>query len=299
MNNPPVLIITLNWRQPETTLECVQSLQALSYSNFDILVIDNGSADTSVTILETQLPDSVHLMALPQNLGFAAGCNIGLKKALAENYAYALLINNDAFPEPDMLGLLVTAAQPDIGLLSPKILYEAEPSRIWFGGGKQHKRLLEMRARQQGVLDGEEWTRNREVDYLVGTCLLVNLTAVNHIGLLDENYFMYYEDLDWSIRWRRAGYRLLLVGNARLYHRVAVSSGGEDSPSRRYNLARSSVYFFRQHASFGSPLSIFLFRSGSALKTFFRLLVHRKWETAVSYLRGLRDGWQLSSPPKT
>lgn len=289
---PKIVTIIINWRQPETTMECVHSLQAMDGPRPDILVIDNGSGDHSIPFLQKNLSPN-QLLSLPQNNGFAGGANIGMRYALDNGYDFALLINNDAFPASSMLIKLLAEVKPDIGLLSPKILYEASPELIWFAGGQQDAKLLELRDRSQGEPDGPKWAASRDVDYLLGACLLVNLQVAASVGLFDEHYFMYYEDLDWSIRLRQAGYRLRMVGDAVLYHRVAVSSGGEDSPNRRRYLAQSSVYFFWQHRRGGSPIAILLFRLGSALRTITRLLLQGKWDTAVAYVQGLYSGLRL------
>lgn len=294
MKTPSILIIILNWQQPALTLACVKAVQAMRGPSFDILLIDNGSQDDSVEIFRKELPDH-HLLAAPKNLGFAGGCNIGLNHAIDNNYDYALLLNNDAFPDAEMLEYLIAEAKNDVGLASPKILYHSEPDVINFGGGRQHHSLLELRDPGANKKDGPEWQETKEVDYLWGTCWLVNLAALQKVGLLDENFFMYYEDLDWSIRFRQAGYRLLWIGKAKLYHQESRSTGGTDSPLRRYYLARSSVIFFRRYAHLGQPIIIFCFRFGSAIKMVTRLLFKGKSASAVAYLRGLRDGWRLAT----
>lgn len=294
MKQSDTLVIILNWRQAAVTVECVQAVWAMTGPVPDILLIDNGSGDDSVPYLHRQLPD-VPLLELEENVGFAAGVNSGLQWAIREQYAYALLLNNDAFPAPDMLLLLLAEMEPDIALLAPKIYYEEPANVIWFAGGRQHPTLLEMRETGQGEVDSLKWAGSRDVDYLLGTGLLVNLALLRMVGLFDQRYFMYYEDLDLSIRARVAGYRLRLVGEAHLYHRVSLSSGGTDSPMQRYHLARSSVLFFRRHARRGRRLAILLYRLGSGLKMVMRLLAQGKWETAVAYLRGLRDGWLTKS----
>lgn len=292
MTQSTVLAIILNWRQPELTLECVSAVREMAEPKPALLVLDNGSGDRSAGKLRAALAPEEFLQ-LPQNLGFAGGANVGLRRALEQGYDYALLLNNDAFPAANMLTELLAEAAEDIALLSPKILYEAEPERIWFGGGRQDAHLLELRDRGQGEPDGLRWSYSRDVDYLLGTCLLVNLAATKDAGLLDERFFMYYEDLDWSIRFRAAGYRLRLVAGARLYHRVAVSSGGPESPTRRYMLARSSVCFYGLHASKGWPWLILPYRLASALKTVMRLLVSGRRDSAAAHIRGLMDGWRL------
>lgn len=288
-NQPPILIIVINWQQPLLSVECVHSLQKMDYPSKHLLLIDNGSDDNSLEIFEKTIPQ-VPIMALPENLGFAKGANIGLRYAVHNNFEYALLINNDAFPDTDMLTRLYKEIEPDIALLSPKIFYEFEPNRIWFAGGQRHPSLLEVRNRGQGELDGPNWHTSQDVDYLLGTCLLINLPLASQLNFFDERYFMYYEDLDLSLRCQLAGYRLRMVADAHLYHRVSVSSGGEDTPARTYMLAKSSILFFHRHASQGDKFAIFIFRVSSGLKRIIRLLVAGKLNVALAHLRGLLEG---------
>jgi hypothetical protein len=289
------LAIVLNWQQAGVTLQCVAALRAMTAPALDILVVDNGSGDDSIAVLkESQL--AFRLLALPENLGFAAGNNRGLQLALDEGYDYALLMNNDAFAAPDMLLELLQETGADIALLSPKIYFEAEPERIWFANSRQQKHTLDLRDTGEGERDRGQWDNGRDVDYLLGTCLLVNLPVVKQVGLLDERFFFYFEDLDWSIRLRQAGFRLRLVPSAHLLHRVATSTGGgDDSALRRYHLAYSSVIFWRRHAHLGSPPLIALFRLLSAVKMVVRLSLTGSWPVAKAYLRGLRDGWRASA----
>ena len=149
-----------------------------------------------------------------------------------------------------------------------------------------------MRETGQGEKDGPKWKETRNVDYLVGTGLLVNVAAVSQVGFFDDSYFMYYEDLDWSIRLRKAGLKLRLVANAHLYHQVSYSSGGQSTPSQLYHQAKSSIIFFTRHAQEGRPILIFLFRLGSALKTTTSLLLQRNLSALKAYWQGLRDGLQ-------
>lgn len=290
-NTPTILAIILNWRQPDITIECVHALHQSTYKHVDILIIDNGSDDGSETILCQQLPNT-HIIALPKNLGFAKGCNLGLQWAEAHEYKWALLINNDAFVTPSTIAKLMNEAESDVALLSPKVFYDDHREVLWFAGGRRHPHLLEMRDTGQGEQDAPKWQGTRDVDYLVGAGLLVNLTAVAQVGLLNETYFMYYEDMDWSIRLQDAGFKLRLVGNAHLYHRVSFSSGGHSSPTHLYYLGRSSIIFFAQHASKGQPLLIIFFRLGSIFKKIFLLLCKGNLTAVRAYLQGILHGWQ-------
>ncbi|MDX1417540.1 MAG: glycosyltransferase family 2 protein [Candidatus Promineifilaceae bacterium] len=289
-----VLAIVLNWQQPRVTLACVDTLSQMNGQEPDILIIDNGSQDDSLNIFCAN-KGGFKLSALPQNTGFATGINHGLRMALEEGYDFALMVNNDAFADARMLEQLLLEAAPDIALLSPKIFYEKEPDRIWFANGRQHPITLDLLDTGKGELDGPKWQNSHDVDYLLGTCLLVNLDAVREVGLLDERYYFYFEDLDWSLRFRRAGYRLRVAAGAHLYHRVALSTGGaEDSPLRRYHLAKSSVRFWHRNAGYGWPWAIFIFRALSAVKTVARLHATGHHNAARAYVRGLRDGWRES-----
>lgn len=292
MATQPILIIIINWRQPHVTVECIQSLQRMDYSNKDFLIIDNGSGDNSTEIFQEKFPH-IPILELPNNLGFAKGANLGLNYAIQKSYPYALLINNDAFPKIDMLSKLYTSIESDIALLSPKIFYEAEPNRIWFAGGQRHSALLELRGRGQKELDSHKWNYSRDVDYLLGTCLLVNLSLVSQLNFFDDRYFMYYEDLDLSLRCQLAGFRLRIVSDAHLFHRVSVSLGGENSPSKNYMIAKSSIIFFHTHAAHGIKYAILLYRTFSALKRVLILFIQGNQKAASAYLSGLQDGWHL------
>lgn len=288
------LAIILNWRQPQITLECVRALQALQEPNLDILVVDNGSGDDSCVVLKGFEP-SIELLELPHNVGFAAGNNHGLRLAIDRGYDYALMLNNDAFAGADLLERLLAQTAGDIGLLSPKIFYESDPERIWFAGGRRHPLTLDLLNTGRGQVDDLATMISRDVDYVLGACLLVNLQAARVVGLLDERYFFYFEDLDWSLRFTEAGYRLRFVADAHVYHRVAVSTGGDaDSALRRYYLAYGSVLFRKQHGHLGNPALIALLRSMSAVKMVSRLMLTGRWCATSAYLRGLRDGWQAS-----
>lgn len=288
-----ILVVILNWRQAPLTIECVRVLKSVDWQNLDILVIDNGSDDNSAELLAKVLSPN-ELIMLPENRGFAAGSNAGLRQARESGYDYALLLNNDAFPTSDMLARMIAHIGPDVALVSPKIFYEVDPERIWFAGGDRHPITLDLINTGRDLPDSPQWSVSRDVDYLLGTCLLVNLAATENCPYFDEIYFLYFEDLDWSLRLKAQGLRLRLAADAHLYHRVAASSGGLNSPWRRYHMARSSVIFWRRYAYLGRPMIILLFRLASAVKSLLLLALTGRLTVARAYLNGLRDGWIVS-----
>jgi GT2 family glycosyltransferase len=288
MSQPLVYCVTLNWNRGQDTLTCLRSLQQLTYPLTRLLVVDNGSTDGSVELIKARMPQ-VQVLQNRTNRGFAAGANQAISYALAQGADYVLLVNNDTFLEPQSLDELLAEARPDVGMLAPKIYYHEPADRIWSVGYDQHPVLLEMRGGGRGMLDRGQYDQVREVDYLLGCGLLVSRSFLQKVGLFDTRYFVYYEDLDLSLRARKHNYRLLCVPRARMWHKVSASTG-LDSPLRRYHMAKSSVIFFFEHGrGFCLPF-IVLYRFGSTLCTLGRLFFRRDKASAIAHLRGLRDG---------
>jgi len=224
------------------------------------------------------------------NRGFAAGINVGLQYVLDEGYEYVFVLNNDTTVEADLLGTLVAVAEADrsIGMVTPKICDARDPERLWSIGSR--RRPLTLAAVDFGVesIDPALVEKPREVDYIIACAALIRVEALRRVGLFDEKFFMYYEDLDLSIRFQQAGYRLYYIPWATVLHWGSASTS--DAPARRYyHLARSSVYFFAKHGQ-GRYWLLMPYRLGSAVKTVGRLLLRGRWRTALAYLKGLGDG---------
>jgi GT2 family glycosyltransferase len=265
----------------------------LTYPNFQILVVDNGSTDETVSLVQSQYP-SVEVVVNGTNMGFAAGCNVGFGYALEHGADHILLLNNDTVVDPAALDALVSLDAPDVGMITPKIYYAADPSRIWSVGSMCHRLTLEKTNDGDGQVDRGQWDKVVERDYVVGCAVLISRRLLDAIGLFDERFFMYYEDSDLSLRARRAGFRLLLSPCARVWHKVAVSSGGSDSPNERYWKARGSVLFFSKHVRGVGWLIVLPYRLGSAIKTTLKLLLQSRAQSAWAHLCGLADGLQIT-----
>lgn len=289
LHSPLVYVVVLTWNHKDDTLACLESLSALTYPNFRVLAVDNGSTDGTPEAVREYFP-AAELIVNERNLGFATGVNRGLRQALQQRADLIFLLNNDTLVEPHVLERLLDHCAEDVGLLAPKIYYIHEPARIWSMGGRRHPWTIEKTGDARGALDGPQWSRLLERDYLVGCAMLIPRRTLEQVGGFDERHFMYYEDMDFSWRVRAAGLRLLVVPEAHVWHKVAISSGGSDSPNERYWMARSSVLFFRRYAQGWRWLIIGPYRFGSALKTTVRLLSHRRFAALQAYWRGLRDG---------
>lgn len=296
-SHPLVYVVILTWNQRETTLECLESLAQMTYPNFRIVVVDNGSTDGTAEAIENRFPD-VEIIVNERNLGYPGGCNVGLRYALSQGAIYIFAINNDVSVDPTILDELVREATPDVGILMPKIYFASDPQRIWSVGGCRNPLTLEMNRRGDRQLDQGQWEEVLEQDYLIGCAHLFSRALLEEIGLLDAGYFLYYDDLDICIRAQQAGYRLLMVPKARMWHKVASSSGGVGTPRERYYMARSNVRFLRKHVRGWQWVFVIPYRVGSIIKTLLRLALHRSWDSVRAYLHGLYDGLRISTVPQ-
>ncbi len=232
-----VFIIILNWNGLGDTLECLDSVEKLEYLAKTVVVVDNGSTDGSPDAIRTQAP-SVLLLRNQTNLGYAGGNNVGIRYALEHGADYIWLLNNDTIVRSDSLANLVSVADatPSLGLASPFIYHYDEPERLQFAG------VIARFADQtfRGINDPME--RESPTDggglMLYGTALLAKASAVKTIGYLDERYFAYREDYDYSMRSLEAGFRNIVVSTSKVYHKVSHSLG-DDSPVKYFFMVRN------------------------------------------------------------
>lgn len=246
--SPRVAIVILNWNGKEDTLECLRSVMNLDYGNFEVIVVDNGSSDGSVAEIRAQFPE-VAVVETGQNLGYAGGNNVGIKRALAAGAEYVLLLNNDTVVAQDMLRELVDATRrlPDNAVVGCAILFYRDPTQVWFlGGGWDRERINFIHEGSEERFD-PALSMVREVDYVTGCALMASRVTLASVGRIDEAFFLTYEDADWCYRARREGYRCFVSTRAKLWHKVSVSFGGEKSALVQYFTARNRLLWARRH----------------------------------------------------
>jgi hypothetical protein len=291
---PKVDVIVLAWNRRQDTLDCLESLSRLTYPNYRVIVVDNCSSDNTVELIAIQYP-TVELIINNHNLGFSGGFNVGLRYALRRGTDFMLILNNDTISAPNLLDELIRHAEPQsVGMVAPKIYYYDEPTRIWSVGGDCNPITLEMTHRGNGQSDRGQWEHVIKRDFLVGCALLMKRSMLEEIGLFDTGFYpAYYEDADFCLRARRAGFQLLLAPQAKLWHKVAMASGGIGSPQERYLMARQSVRYFRKYVRGWRWLIVLPYRLVSGFKTTWRLARQRRFDSIRAYWRGLRDGLKL------
>lgn len=244
------MAVVLNWNGRAETIGCVRSLLASDWPTLTTVVVDNGSEEEIAGALEAQFPD-VLLLRNESNLGFAGGMNSGIRRALELDADYVLLLNNDTTIDPTMVGLLVSAAaeHPDAGIVSPLQLSRTEPEVVASAGLRANpRRAYQGKPLRFGERETEALRGVHEVEAVVGTAMLVPAPVVQEVGLLDESLYLYVEDVDWALRMRRAGRRVYVSYEARLWHGGSASSGGRHSPLVSYYHARNAFVVSARHA---------------------------------------------------
>lgn len=290
-----VYIIILNWNGWQDTLECLDSLKNISYDNFSIVVVDNGSKDDSVYRIKNHFAQfairNSQFIILDSNLGFAGGNNAGIKYAMENGADYILLINNDTIVDKNFLGELVEAGEADnkIGLAGPKIYYYSEPNRIWFAGGKIN--WLKNSGKHRGLdeIDAGQYDKARKVDYLTGCSLLIKREVIEKIGGLSNDYFLYYEDTDFCLRAKSAGYKCLYVPSAEIYHKVSRSTK-PGSSSYVYYHTRNGLTLAKRNGTALNKMFIYLYCALLFAKQIIKIaFIPSKREWAFAVLKGERD----------
>lgn len=222
MTEPTVYIIILNYNSASDTIECIHSLRNLTYPAYNIVLVDNGSSDGSENILRKEFPD-IQFIQTGSNLGFAGGNNAGIRYALNQNADYVWILNNDTTVHPDSLLEMIrmTESDPRIGMTGCKIYFYSEPDTLWYAGGN-------FDAANGGITSHNGWGRKdtgqfdnlTDVDYITGCSLLVKREVIERIGLMPEEYFLYFEETDWNYYAQKAGYRTVLAMKAKMWHKV-------------------------------------------------------------------------------
>jgi GT2 family glycosyltransferase len=286
---PHVLIIILCHNGIELTLACLESLHRLEYRRADMLIVDNASSDATPAIVRSRFPDT-QVIETGTNLGFAAGNNVGLRYALAQGYDYALLLNNDTEIMPNTIQSLIMAAEsdPQIGVAGPMIYYYDQPDRIWSAGGAidwQHGVSRMLRNNEVDPNQGDAFT---DVDFVSGCALLCKRSVLERVGLLDERFFMYYEETEWCVRAKRAGYRIVHVPQASILHKIPLDARA-DRPYVAYYMTRNRLLFLR---ATGANLSAWVHAAlRQDLRTCVSLSVRPKWRARRAHRDAMISAW--------
>ncbi|MBS1820760.1 MAG: glycosyltransferase family 2 protein [Acidobacteria bacterium] len=289
---PLVLIVMLNWNSVEETRTALDSVLRMSYPNFRVLIVDNGSKDGSNVALRELAGDRVELLESPTNTGYTGGCNFGLRRALEIGAEYAWLLNNDAVTGPNTLSSLVALAESDekIGLVTPRIAALDEDRLTFAGGVVSPKRRLYNETNDPAV--AAQWEKEfPDAGLVIGTAMLVRAEVIRRIGVLDTAFFAYFEDIDYSARSTRAGFRNVVDEKALVRHfeKNRNTRPLEIKPHYWYYMARNESRFWRKHLGLPGGWKLMWHSCNGFLRHRNRL--REKPESQRAILAGLWHGW--------
>jgi GT2 family glycosyltransferase len=280
---PAVSIIVLNYNGRQDTMACLRSLEHLTYSRASTILVDNASADGTVDAVRQAYPN-VEVIETGANLGFTGGNNVAIKHALDNGADYILLLNNDTIVAPDFLNVMVEVMEqdPTIGVTGPMIYYHSNPEMIWTAGGTidwKHGTTSMIGLNQ---LDMSQFGLSpTHVDFVTGCALLARREVWEKVGMLDDKFFMYYEETEWCVRATRAGYKIALVPMAMIWHKISIEERAT-SPRTYYYMVRNRLLFLNKT---GAGYRTWAYIMVEYVRTYMSWTLRSKWQDR-RHLRG-------------
>jgi GT2 family glycosyltransferase len=247
--------VVLSWNGRDDTLHCLESLTRVAGLELATVCVDNGSTDGSQQAVRERFPH-VHLIETGVNLGYSGGNNLGIRHALEQGARWVMLVNNDASVAADVIEGFAQAGRehPRAGILAGKVYFADRPRTIWFAGQRVRELLgYSGRPRGYGRQDAPRYSRVALTGRAVGALMAISREAIEAVGLLDEELFAYVEDVDWALRVRDVGLEVVFAPDARAWHRVSASTGGEASSTHTlYYGARNTVTVLERRRPLGA-----------------------------------------------
>ncbi len=287
---PKVLVLILNYKRADDTIECLQSVQKLDYENYDLLVIDNASEDGSLGKIRNRFPQ-IMLTGNPANLGYAGGNNVGIRYGLERGYGYIFVLNNDAVVTPSTLRKLVEVAEknPDATIVAPKVFFYDQPKIINSFGTRIDWFRLRSHVDAYGHEDNGAFDQIVEKEIIPGAALLLKKRLFEAVGMFNEDLFLLHEDADLCLRNIKKGFSNMLVPDAVVYHKISKTLSAYPFLSAYYSV-RNMLYLSRWHASFWNRLKCKLGLTLLMIKKSFIFLTRpSEKEKILGFFAGIRD----------
>lgn len=290
-----VAVILVNWNGFSITVDCIESLLKLTFTDFDVIVVDNASTDNSSSLLKEKFPQIVIIQS-PENTGFAGGNNQGIAYAINQSYQYALILNNDTLVAPDLLDLLVAEIEkePNTAAVQPKIYFNHNKTKIWNGGSFYQP------------FTGITYTHTKpynsqlpsKVDWVTGCAFLVKTKVLKEVGSFAANFFMYYEDVDLSFRIVQAGYTLRYCPSTFVYHIAGASgkeekqsSGGTLHPIIHYYTVRNKIWLLKKYVHFRHIPGVVLVNFAYIVVLISYFSIRLRFRKLLMVIKAVRDGF--------
>lgn len=247
-----MILITVTYNSQSLIADFIASCLDQTCTDWQLYVIDNASTDNTMSIIQSFNDPRIILLLQSTNLGFAAATNIGINLALVNNADYVLLINNDTIFSSDLFQQLQDSisSNMEIDMVVPKILYHQPANKLWYAGGYfDCYQAMKTVMVGEGTSDDGKYDIARIVEFAPMCCVLfrAELFSEDSVGLLDEKYFVYFEDADWMYKANQMGKKLMYIPEAILYHKVSSLTGGMSSKFAISQFYQNRVYFIRKN----------------------------------------------------
>jgi GT2 family glycosyltransferase len=284
---PLVSIIALNWNTTEVTCEFLSSIKTQNtYNNIEVIVVDNASREDPTHTFTSVFP-SAKIIRNSTNLGFSGGNNVGIKAASGE---YLFIVNNDTEFTPGLIESLISVFQKneDAGIVCPKFHYYFNKGVIEYAGYKP----VSIFTGRNGMIGTGEWDNGQydalnKTNYAHGGAMMVSKKAIEKVGLMPELFFLYYEELDWSVKFRKNGYNIYFQPEALIYHKESMTTG-KASPLKTFYLTRNRILFMRRNVPFpGLGVFFAYFILFSIPKNSLTFLLKRQTDHLRSFWKGI------------
>lgn len=295
---PSLAIVIVNWNSFDVTHNCLASLKGIDYPNYRLIVVDNGSNDNSGDKLKSEFPEII-LLKNEKNLGFTGGNNTGIEFALKNNLELVMLLNNDTIVTPDFASKLVEALlrSNDNGAIQPKIMFNQEREIIWNAGSSFSKVWHLTKTIGMGEIDKGAYNTQKEIPWVTGCCFLTRASIIHEVGKLDDRFFIYYEDTDWSFRIKQKGYQLIYEPFSKIYHEVGKSNDNREtfgegnlSPFSHYVNVRNHIFIVRRYARGVYFITSMFYQLYKLTGYSLYFLVRGRFKKLKASLRGFYDG---------
>ena len=293
LSQPLVSIVTLNWNNAAVTCDFLLSIKEKNtYQNIEVIVVDNASKEDPSSLFLSVYPEA-KIIRNPKNLGFSGGNNVGIKAASGD---YLFIVNNDTEFTSGLIESLVEvfSKKNNAGIVCPKFHYYFNKGTIEYAG----YRPVNIFTGRNGMIGTGEQDRGQydllqETNYAHGGGMMVSKKAIEEVGLLPEQFFLYYEELDWSVRFRKKGYAIYFQPAALLYHKESMSTG-KSSPLKTFYLTRNRILFMRRNTPvLGFGVFLFYLIIFTIPKNTIQYLVKRQKDHLKSFWKGIL--WHLNS----
>ena len=292
--NKKLAIIIVNWKQYDLTKKCLLSINKTKFNNYKIILVDNESSEKKLNVLLNDF-NNLKVIQNKLNLGFGVANNQAITYALDKNYDYVMLLNNDTEVDHNFISPLINCIENNnsIGGVQPLIMNYNKRDLIWSAGGYLNKFF-------GNTTTNKSLEKKLNLDWITGCCMLLKTEVIKKTKLLDENFFAYYEDVDWSLRIKDLGYSLQLVETSLIYHHGSISSNNSTSEGRlsayvHYLNFKNHIYFLRKHSEKFNFFGVVLYQLMKLISYSIYFILRFRFNKLKMIYKGLIDGMKIKT----